>query len=459
MSSRPENIGIKAIELYFPSQCVSQTDLEKFDGVSAGKYTIGLGQTKMSFCDDREDIYSLALTVVSSLMRKYSIDPNSIGRLEVGTETILDKSKSVKSVLMQLFEKSGNTNVEGVDTVNACYGGTNALFNAINWVESSAWDGRNAIVVAGDIALYKKGNARPTGGAGCVAMLVGPDAPLVFEPGLRGSYITHAYDFYKPDLSSEYPIVDGQFSIKCYTEAVDACYKAYNAREVKLKSQANGAANGVHADQETPLDRFDHMCFHAPTCKLVSKSYARMLFNDYLDNPSNPIFSEVPAELKDMPREQTVTDKTVEKTFMTLAKKRFAARVQPSIEVPTMCGNMYCGSVYGSLCSLLANVSSEQLQGKRVGIFSYGSGLASSFFSFKVKGSTEELQKKVDLHARLEARRTVAPEVYDEMCNLRERAHLKKNYSPEGNPDTLFPGTYYLTGIDDMFRRTYEVKQ
>lgn len=36
------------------SQCVDQSELEKFDGVAAGKYTIGLGQTKMSFCDDRE---------------------------------------------------------------------------------------------------------------------------------------------------------------------------------------------------------------------------------------------------------------------------------------------------------------------------------------------------------------------------------------------------------------------
>ena len=35
-------------------QCVDQAELEKFDGVSSGKYTIGLGQTKMSFCDDRE---------------------------------------------------------------------------------------------------------------------------------------------------------------------------------------------------------------------------------------------------------------------------------------------------------------------------------------------------------------------------------------------------------------------
>lgn len=65
-----------------------------------------------------------------------------IGRLEVGTETIIDKSKSVKSVLMQLFQDSGNTDVEGIDTTNACYGGTAALFNAVNWIESSSWDGR-----------------------------------------------------------------------------------------------------------------------------------------------------------------------------------------------------------------------------------------------------------------------------------------------------------------------------
>jgi hydroxymethylglutaryl-CoA synthase len=43
--------------------------------------------------------------------------------------------------------------------------------------------GRFALVVAGDIAVYAKGNARPTGGAGAVAMLVGPNAPLVIDRG------------------------------------------------------------------------------------------------------------------------------------------------------------------------------------------------------------------------------------------------------------------------------------
>lgn len=61
-ASRPSGVGIHAIDMYFPKQFVSQTDLEAFDGVSAGKYTIGLGQHKMAFCTDREDIYSVCLS-------------------------------------------------------------------------------------------------------------------------------------------------------------------------------------------------------------------------------------------------------------------------------------------------------------------------------------------------------------------------------------------------------------
>ena len=44
--------------------------------------------------------------------------------------------------------------------------------------------GRYAVAVAADIAVYATGNARPTGGAGAVAMLIGPNAPLCLERGM-----------------------------------------------------------------------------------------------------------------------------------------------------------------------------------------------------------------------------------------------------------------------------------
>lgn len=38
-------------------------------------------------------------------------------------------------------------------------------------------------MVTGDIAVYATGNARPTGGVGAVALLIGPNAPLIFDRG------------------------------------------------------------------------------------------------------------------------------------------------------------------------------------------------------------------------------------------------------------------------------------
>ena len=94
----------------------------------------------MAVVTDREDINSIGMTCVSNLLKRYNIDPKTVGRLEVGTETLIDKSKSLKTFLMQLFP--GNHDIEGVTSINACYGSTAALFNTINWVQSKSYDGK-----------------------------------------------------------------------------------------------------------------------------------------------------------------------------------------------------------------------------------------------------------------------------------------------------------------------------
>jgi len=142
----------------------------------------------MSFVTDREDINSINLTCLKNLLVKYNVKPEQIGRLEVGTETIIDKAKSAKTLLMSFFKASGNHDVEGVTSVNACYGSTNAIFNTVNWIESQAWDGRLGVVVSSDIAVYPKGPARPTGGAGVICFLIGPNAPILIEP-VRATFI------------------------------------------------------------------------------------------------------------------------------------------------------------------------------------------------------------------------------------------------------------------------------
>ncbi|CAG8952974.1 hypothetical protein HYFRA_00003164 [Hymenoscyphus fraxineus] len=454
----PKNVGIKALEIYVPSKTLDQSQFEAHQGASAGKYTIGLGLKSMNFY-----VCSLALTAVSSLLKKFSIDPQSIGRLEVGTESPIDKAKSVKSVLTQLF--GDNHSLEGADTVNACYGGTNALLNAINWVESRSWDGRDAIVVACDIAIYKDPAARPTGGAGCVAILVGPNAPIVAIPALRGTYMTHAYDFYKPDMKSEYPLVDGHLSISCYISALDGCYKqlresvARLETEEKLTERNPDAVAILKQKRKSLIDIFDFMAFHTPNCKLVSKCYGRLLYNDFLYDKSDPTFKDVPEPLKNLAYDESLKSKDLEKLFVGLSKESFTSRVAPCIEDPSRCGNMYTGSLYCSLISVLSHVGSGKLQDKTIGMFSYGSGIASTLFTLQVVGDVSEIVQKIDFEARLNARHVANPQEYEEACKLREAAYGQKNYTPTGDLASIGEGVYYLEHIDDQFRRTYSVKK
>lgn len=457
--SWPADVGILGLELVFPSLFVDQTELEQFDGVSAGKYTIGLGQDRMGFCTDREDINSLCLTVVSNLMKRYEVQPKDIGRLEVGTETIIDKSKSVKTMLMELFEPHGVTDLEGIDTTNACYGGTAALFNAINWVESSSYDGRLALVVCGDIAVYAKGSARPTGGAGAIAFLVGPNAPLVFDRGVRSIYMKHAYDFYKPDLSSEFPTVDGKLSIQCYLSALDNCYRLYHQKYQRLHPEASVIG----------LNQFDALVFHTPYCKLVQKSLARISLNDFLltSDPEKrkelyPAFHEKFDTIK---LEETYFDRDVEKLFMDYSKATFNQKTKPSLLLANQVGNMYTPSVYSGLVSLLisADCDVSKLNGRHVGVFSYGSGLASTMYSISVTSDSAKLQALLDklsyVKPLLEQRQKISPEDFTTLMETRAHNSHRTSYEPSGDISMLFPGTYYLKHVDEMHRRTYEKRE
>jgi hydroxymethylglutaryl-CoA synthase len=458
MGQWPEGSGILAIELIFPSQYVEQSEMEIYDSVSAGKYTVGLGQGKMGFCTDREDINSLCLTVVSKLMERNKIDYSTIGRLEVGTETIIDKSKSVKTVLMQLFKDSGNHDVEGIDTTNACYGGTAALFNALSWIESSSWDGRLAVVVAADIAVYAKGNARPTGGAGAVAMLVGPNAPLVMDRGVRATYMTHAYDFYKPNLMSEYPTVDGKLSIECYLSALDSCYKLFCSKSEKCLK--NGSEN-----QLIDLKYLDAVLFHTPYCKLVQKSLARLVLNDFVKLPEKERSLKYPEleHFSNVKLEDTYFNRDIEKAFMEHSKSTFEEKTKPSLLVAYQVGNMYTPSLYGCLVSLLISKDIHELAGKRVGLFSYGSGLCSSMYSLRFSSDTtpgSPFSRLIDslshIKELLGQRTKVSPEEFAHIMETREQNHHKAPYTPLASPDVLFPGTWYLESIDKMRRRTYK---
>ena len=440
-----KNVGILAMEVYTPRTYVTQSALESHSGVSPGRFTLGLGQDGLAVTGDAEDVNSMALTVTHALLEKYGIDPMSVGRLEVGTETLVDKSKSTKTVLMDLFP--GNTDVEGATVVNACYGGTSALLNALTWVESDSWDGRYAIVVAVDIATYARGPARPTCGAGAVAVLVGRDAPLAMvDPRERATHACHVYDFYKPDHSVEYPTVDGALSQLCYYRALEDCYARFCDRVDRLNGGVGdvgggggggggGGASASPADDDDDCgffhaDAADYFVFHAPYNKLVQKSYGRLHFVDARrrharsmaarggdsaaeekkDDPpqdvgsahvaaasstttttttTRPIgpFSE--ADLM-RPIEETYTDRDLENALKNVSKESYARRLADANAASKIVGNTYTASVFLGLASLVdkAGGRGDLTPGKTAVVFSYGSGAIATMYRLHVREPT-----------------------------------------------------------------------
>lgn len=329
---------------------------------------------------------------------RYQIDPSEIGRLEVGTETLVDKSKSTKTILMDLF--GANTDIEGATIINACYGGTAALLNAFTWVESDGWDGRYAIVVAADIATYARGPARPTCGAGAVAVLVGRDAPIAFaDPKQKVTHASNAWDFYKPDHSVEYPTVDGALSQVCYYRALEDCYSRFADKLDKLN---------IDVDEDICNEAFnaesaDFHVFHAPYNKLVQKSYARLWLldarrkyerqpvkdeNGFLNNEEKKdSFDECEvvsplAEWVQKPIEDTYSDRNLDSVLKKLSAESFEKRLTDANYASKKIGNTYTASVFMGLASLIdrAGGRGDLSPGKKISVFSYGSGALASMY-------------------------------------------------------------------------------
>jgi len=263
----------------------------------------------------------------------------------------------------------------------------------------------------------------------------------------------HVYDFYKPEMTSEYPVVDAKLSIQCYLSALDNCYGKY-----KTKAQKRGM-------EEPRLSSFDAVLFHSPYCKLVQKSLARLSLNDYLDLPAEAKAEQHPEleKMKDVKREDSYFDRDVEKAFMAHSLKTFEVKTKPSLRIATNVGNMYTPSVYGGLISFMVSKPIDQLAGNHIALFSYGSGMASSFYTIRISDQCDTgsalfkfCQVLADVQTRLESRQKLAPAQFEETLTLREKAIDSARFEPQGQVEGMFPGTWYLTNIDNMHRRTYD---
>nr|KAF6489875.1 hypothetical protein HJG59_010277 [Molossus molossus] len=122
------------------------------------------------------------------------------------------------------------------------------------------------------------------------------------------------------------------------------------------------------------------MIFPSPYCKLVQKSSAQMMLNDFPNDQNrdkNSIYSGLEA-FGGVDFEETYFERDVEKPFMKACSELFNQETKASLLVSNQHRNMYTASVFGPFASVLAQNSPQQWAERGTGLSPYGSGLAAT---------------------------------------------------------------------------------
>lgn len=388
--TRP-SVGIDAIGVAVPQRYIDMRDLAHARGIDPAKYLVGLGAREMAVAEPGEDTVALATLAARRALAASGLDPAQLGMLVVGTETGVDHSKPVASFVHGLLDLPRAMRV--YDTQHACYGGTAGLMAAVDWIASGSAGGRAALVICADIARYGVGSAgEPTQGAGAVAMIVAANPALLeLDLGVSGAASTHVHDFWRP-LGDREARVDGHYSVQCYLDAVAVAYRGWKERAIARELVA---ANGVVSEQ------LARVCYHVPFCKMARKAHTHVRRCD-LEDAAHPW--DVAAE------EQR-------------AAASFAEQVEASLGLCSRVGNIYTGSLYLGLAGLLEDQAAS-LAGARVGMFSYGSGCTSEFFSGVVSPRAAARIAAADIATVLAARTRIDVDEYHRIMGLPSTAPL-----------------------------------
>lgn len=429
--------GIVAIEVYLPRLIVDQAGFEAYSQTPQGKYTIGLGMTTTTLVGPLEDVNSMALTVLRKLLTRTKIDPKKIGKIEFATETIHDKSKSSKTILLSLFKD--HKDIEGVTHINACYGGTSAFFDCINWVQSDYGKGKYAIVVMSDVSVYEEPEFLALGGGGAVAVLIGENPGLLFGD-IRASFSDDEYDFYKPRLEVEYPLFDAALSIALYEKGVEQCFEG-----IVRKTAEKGGSFG--------MKDLDYYLLHCPTPKQVEKGVSKIIHSEIRSGK----LADFDPPIKNSDMRFADLNRIIKKKF----EKLFLEKVEPGLTFNRIVGNIYTGSLYLCLLSLICSSKPESLVGKKVFMYSYGSGVCASAFVMKFSDNLQLVKNLVDVSEtspHVMKREVIPIEDYVKLFKERESLYNKFDFVSDVSqcPRQLRPGTYFLKEVTVDGKRVYE---
>lgn len=348
-------IGIDKIGFAMPKFFLDIRDLATARGIEPDKFTKGLLQLEMSIPPVSQDIVTLGAQAAFEILDKEDLE--KIDMIIVGTESGIDQSKASSVFIHNLLDIQPF--VRAIEVKEACYGATAALDFAKNHVMNNPES--RVLVIASDIAKYGiKASGESTQGAGSCAMLITSN-PRVLELNNDNVCLTRdVMDFWRPNYS-QYAFVEGKFSTEQYLDCLTTTWNRYLEKNNKQ------------------LSDFDAICLHLPYPKLGLKGLNTLL--------------------------ETESDESI--------KEKLSARFTESILYSQRVGNIYTGSLFLGLLSLLEN-STNLNPGDKIALYSYGSGAVAEIFSMTLVPGYEK-QLKQNRFEEFNSRTRISVEEYEAM--------------------------------------------
>ena len=381
------DIGIDKINFFTSNLYVDMTELAITRNEDPDKYLIGIGQSKMAVIPPTQDIVTMGANAAESMLTDE--DKEDIDLVIVGTESGIDNSKSAAAYIADLLGLRDD--IRTFEIKQACYGATAALQMAKAQVALNP--DSKALIIGADIAKYGLNTpGEVTQGGGAVAMLVSANPKLLsFEGG--STYLSrNIMDFWRPLGHSE-ALVDGKYSSNVYLDFFNNVYSNYKDK------------TGF------TIDNFEALLFHLPYTKMGLKA---------LREAQKDADAKVSAKLTHRFEDSRLYNRQV--------------------------GNLYTGSLYLSLLSLLEN-NDDLKSGDRLGLFSYASGAQGEFFAMLLRKDYRKYLMNTT-NEFLQKRTRISVEEYEKIY-LRS-LHYENNSELDLDMDDA---QFVLTGIKENQRQ------
>jgi hydroxymethylglutaryl-CoA synthase len=440
-----KDVGIDGVEIWTGKLKLDLAEtFAPAQGEDPGKYTKGLGLNASSLPDVYEDIVTMGANASKRLMERKGLSPEDIGRIDVATESSFDQSKPVSTYVAGCLEQTFDGDFHHANKGErkfACVSGTQSLDDAYNWIRAGRNQGRKALVIATDTALYARDDpGEATQGAGAVAMLIDEDPDLVTLGDEQGFGSADETDFLKPN--QQFPSVDGKRSMQVYLARM---------REAMIDFARNGG--------NTHPDNFELAPFHTPFPGMVRKAAVLGYRHCIRDTE---IEDELAGEIGRQPRREAfdddeafldaITDYTDKLAETTAYEEWYAKTVEPTFAISREVGNWYTGSVHLARAAGLVEALEDgrDLTGKNMLVSSYGSGAQAEIHAETIQEGWEEEIAQLNIFEQIENRHDITFEEYESIHDVHNH-----DETTEMEPLTSPDGEFVFDGWGRMGERKY----